>query len=101
LFANRPDGRVESVPRGVVVVDLLIATKQGGLKMLVLSRRVGEQIHIGEGIVVTVIGSRGNNIRLGVEAPANVPVDREEISARKRAERRGLDGATLAASRPR
>ena len=69
--------------------------------MLVLSRRVGERIHIGEGIVVTVVGSSGNNIRLGVEAPADVSVDREEISVRKRAERRGLDGARLAASRPR
>jgi carbon storage regulator len=69
--------------------------------MLVLSRRVGERIQIGEGIVVTVLRSHGNSIRLGVEAPADVPIDREEISVRKWAERRGSGAPRLAASRPR
>ncbi len=47
--------------------------------MLVLSRKVGEKILIGDGIVVTVLESKGRQIRLGIEAPANVSVWRGEL----------------------
>jgi carbon storage regulator len=47
--------------------------------MLVLSRKLGEKIVIGESIVVTVVKIDRNQIRIGIEAPANVPVYREEI----------------------
>ena len=47
--------------------------------MLVLSRRVGESITIGENVVVTVVGINGNQIRLGIAAPREVRVLREEI----------------------
>ena len=47
--------------------------------MLVLSRRVGERIVIGQGVVVTVLAAEGQRIRLGVEAPRAVPVVRDEL----------------------
>lgn len=47
--------------------------------MLVLSRYKDQSIYIGDDIVVTVVDIRGDRIRLGIEAPANVPVHRQEI----------------------
>ncbi len=47
--------------------------------MLILTRRVGESVMIDENIVVTVLGIRGNQIRIGIEAPKDVEVHREEI----------------------
>ncbi len=54
--------------------------------MLVLGRRKGEKIVIGEGIVVTVVAIQGERVRLGIEAPPEVPVHREEIAARLESE---------------
>ena len=42
--------------------------------MLVLSRKPGEKINIGSGITITVVEVRGNKIRLGIDAPENVPI---------------------------
>jgi carbon storage regulator len=47
--------------------------------MLVLSRRQTEQIRIGSDVVITVVEIRPHKIRLGIDAPANVPVNREEV----------------------
>lgn len=47
--------------------------------MLVLSRHKGEQIQIGENITLTVVEIRGDKVRLGVEAPGEVPVHRMEV----------------------
>jgi carbon storage regulator len=47
--------------------------------MLVLSRRIGERIVIGDGILVTVVATSGDRVRLGVSAPAAMPIHREEI----------------------
>lgn len=49
--------------------------------MLILSRRVGEKIVIGDNIHVTVLAIRGNQIRLGFSAPDSVSIYREEIAA--------------------
>lgn len=51
--------------------------------MLILTRRVGEVIRIGNDITVTVLGVNGQQVRLGINAPKGVPVDREEIALRK------------------
>ena len=50
--------------------------------MLVLTRRVGEKIRIGDDIVVTLLGVRGNQYKVGIEAPKSVAVHREEIFQR-------------------
>ena len=47
--------------------------------MLVLSRYKDQSIYIGDDIVVTIVDVRGDRIRLGIEAPSNVPVHRQEI----------------------
>jgi carbon storage regulator len=52
--------------------------------MLVLTRKVGESIVIGGGIRVTVTALDGNKVRLGIEAPPEVRVDREEVARRLR-----------------
>ena len=54
--------------------------------MLILTRRVGEVLMIGDEVVVTVLGVKGNQIRIGVEAPKHVSVHREEIYQRIQAE---------------
>jgi carbon storage regulator len=50
--------------------------------MLILTRRVGEILMIGDDVTVTVLEVRGNQIRLGVNAPKDVAVHREEVYAR-------------------
>ena len=47
--------------------------------MLVLSRKLNEQIVIAENIVITVVNIRGNKVRLGIDAPKEVPVHRKEV----------------------
>jgi carbon storage regulator len=55
--------------------------------MLILTRRVGETVVIGDEVTVTVLGIKGNQVRIGVKAPKNVAVHREEIFERIRVER--------------
>ncbi len=47
--------------------------------MLILTRRVGETLKIGDNVNVTVLGVKGNQVRIGVDAPRDVSVHREEI----------------------
>ena len=47
--------------------------------MLILTRRVGESLKVGDDITVTVLGIKGNQVRIGVNAPRDVAVHREEI----------------------
>ncbi len=47
--------------------------------MLILTRRVGEAIMIGDDVNVCVLGIRGNQVRIGIDAPKDIPVHREEV----------------------
>lgn len=50
--------------------------------MLILTRRVGEALRIGDAVKVTVLAIQGGQVRIGISAPSNVPVHREEIYKR-------------------
>jgi carbon storage regulator len=58
--------------------------------MLILTRRAGEALRIGDEIEVTVMAVNGSQVRLGINAPRNIAVDREEIAERKRRDREAL-----------
>jgi len=61
--------------------------------MLVLTRKVGEALRIGDEVKVTVLGIKGKQVRIGIDAPKNVPVHRQEIYERiKREEQEANTG---------
>jgi carbon storage regulator len=57
--------------------------------MLILTRRVGETLMIGDSVSVTVLGVKGNQVRIGINAPKDVAVHREEIFQRIKREQSG------------
>jgi carbon storage regulator len=57
--------------------------------MLILTRRVGEAVMIGDDVNITVLGVKGNQVRLGINAPRSVAVHREEIYQRIKREQAG------------
>lgn len=63
---------------------------------LILSRRVGETIMIGDDVTVTVLGINGNQVRLGINAPQHVEVHREEIYEKIQAEKLSSQSPTQA-----
>ena len=50
--------------------------------MLILTRRIGEKLVIDDNVIITIMGAKGNQIRIGIEAPRDVQVHREEIYQR-------------------
>jgi carbon storage regulator len=58
--------------------------------MLILTRRAGETLRIGDDVEVTVMAVNGAQVRIGIKAPRNVVVDRQEIAERKQREKDSL-----------
>ena len=92
-------GRLSGAPESVLSLQLtyrdLEKENKGDKSMLILTRRVGETLMIGDEVTVTVLGVKGNQVRIGVNAPRDVAVHREEIYERikrEKAEQQG--GAT-------
>jgi carbon storage regulator len=61
--------------------------------MLILTRRVGETVMIGDEVTVTILGVKGNQVRTGINAPKSVAVYREEIYDRIQAEQQRAGGS--------
>jgi len=61
--------------------------------MLILTRRAGETVMIGSDVTITVLGVKGNQVRIGINAPKDVAVHREEIYERIQSEKNAEGGA--------
>jgi carbon storage regulator len=62
--------------------------------MLILTRRAGETVMIGSDVTITVLGVKGNQVRIGINAPKDVAVHREEIYERIQSEKSGQGAGT-------
>ena len=60
-------------------MDKKLRKDEEGVSMLVLTRKIGEKVIIGDDVSVTILGLFGNHVRLGINAPKSVDIHREEI----------------------
>lgn len=72
-------------------MDLKGLRNEGEVNMLILTRRIGETLIIGDDVNITVLGVKGNQVRLGINAPKDVSVHREEIYLRIQNEKEASD----------
>jgi len=88
------DTRIQSVPRYAWNARFVQEKQrlQEKSNMLILTRRVGETLMIGDEVTVTVLGVKGNQVRIGVNAPKDVSVHREEIYERIKNEQKEAQG---------
>lgn len=66
--------------------------------MLILTRRAGETVMIGSDVTITVLGVKGNQVRIGINAPKDVAVHREEIFERIQSEKAAEGGSATSAA---
>ena len=71
-----------------------MAALLGRFVMLILTRRIGETLIIGDDVNITVLGVKGNQVRLGINSPKDVSVHREEIYLRIQQEKQSDDSET-------
>ena len=70
--------------------------KREGVSMLVLTRKIGEKVIIGDDVSVTILGLFGNHVRLGINAPKSVDIHREEIYVKIQNENHDSSGQNIA-----
>jgi len=66
--------------------------------VLILTRRTGESVHIGNDIVVVILGTKGNQVRIGIDADPSIPVHRKEIFDRIKEEEAAAAALAVAAA---
>jgi carbon storage regulator len=69
--------------------------------MLILTRRVGETVMIGDEVTITVLGVKGNQVRVGINAPKSIAVHREEIYERIKREQQGESTGDSTGDKPK
>ena len=85
-FCCTAEGRVES-PLKAPLSALVSSRAKDDPAVLILTRRTGESIQVGESVTVTVLGVKGNQVRVGITAPRDIAVHREEIFERIKLQR--------------
>ena len=88
--SRRAAAGAQMAPHGIAAEGTAAGPRRS-LAMLILTRRVGETVVIGNDVTVTVLGVKGNQVRLGVNAPREVAVHREEIYERIKREQADED----------
>ena len=89
-FDAHRDGEVKKTGNEQVVYS--VCHQGGGCIVLILTRRTGQKIVIGDDVTVTVLSVKGNQVRIGIDAPREVSVNREEIYQRILKEKQALNG---------